>query len=71
MLLRIPPSEASVKVSKGVVNDDKEDWICLVWAGYLPYRTVVGPLKAVDELKRCCRNTGLPVLLTDIAGNNA
>ena len=50
MLLRIPLSEASVKVSKGVVNDDKEDLELPVWAGYMPYRTVVGPLKAVDEL---------------------
>ncbi len=50
MLLKISLTEASVKVSNGVVNDDKEDLDLPVWAGYLPYKTVVGPLKAVDEL---------------------
>jgi len=51
MVLKIPLTEASVKVSNGVVNDDKEDLDRSVWAGYLPYNTKVGPLKAIDELK--------------------
>ncbi|WP_165313902.1 pyridoxamine 5'-phosphate oxidase family protein [Vibrio ziniensis] len=50
MLLRIPLTEASVKVSNGIVNDDKEDLDLPVWAGYMPYRTVVGPLKPVEEM---------------------
>lgn len=50
MLLRIPLTEASVKISNGEVNDDKEDLDLPVWAGYMPYRTVVGPLQAAKEL---------------------
>jgi len=51
MLLRIPLTEASVKIGNGEVNDDKEDLDLPVWAGYLPYKTVVGPLKAVEGLE--------------------
>jgi len=51
MLLKIPLTEASVKVSNGAVSDDKPDLELPVWAGYLPYKTVVGPLKAVEELE--------------------
>ena len=50
MLLRIPLTEASVKISKFGVNDDAEDMDIPVWAGVLPYRTVVGPLQACDDL---------------------
>lgn len=50
IVLKIPLTEASVKVSNGVVNDDKEDLDRSVWTGYLPYNTKVGPLKAIDEL---------------------
>lgn len=50
MLLRIPLTEASVKVSNFGVNDDAEDMDIPVWAGVLPYRTVVGPLQACDDL---------------------
>ncbi|WED23687.1 pyridoxamine 5'-phosphate oxidase family protein [Vibrio sp. JC009] len=50
MVLRIPLNEASVKVSNGEVNDDAGDMTLPVWAGYLPYRTQVGPLEAVKDL---------------------
>lgn len=44
MVLKIPLSEASVKISSGEVNDDSDDLTLPIWAGYLPYKTVVGPL---------------------------
>lgn len=50
MLLRIPLTEASVKISNFGVNDDAEDMDIPVWAGVLPYRTIVGPLQACDDL---------------------
>ncbi|HHF2898236.1 TPA: pyridoxamine 5'-phosphate oxidase family protein [Vibrio alginolyticus] len=50
MLLRISLTEASVKISNFGVNDDAEDMDIPVWAGVLPYRTVVGPLQACDDL---------------------
>ncbi|MFZ3506462.1 pyridoxamine 5'-phosphate oxidase family protein [Vibrio harveyi] len=50
MLLRISLVEASVKVSNFGVNDDAEDMDLPVWARVLPYRTVVGPLQACDDL---------------------
>ncbi|EPP2132510.1 pyridoxamine 5'-phosphate oxidase family protein [Vibrio alginolyticus] len=50
MLLRIPLTEASVKISNFGVNDDAEDMDIPVWAGVLPYRAVVGPLQACDDL---------------------
>ncbi|MFM2587202.1 pyridoxamine 5'-phosphate oxidase family protein [Vibrio sp. TBV020] len=49
MLLEIPLTEASVKVSKGPVNDDLGDMQQTVFAGYLPFRTVVGPLVAEED----------------------
>lgn len=50
MLLRIPLTEASVKISNFGVNDDAEDMDIPVWAGVLPYQTIVGPLQACDDL---------------------
>ncbi|MFN1620390.1 pyridoxamine 5'-phosphate oxidase family protein [Vibrio rotiferianus] len=50
MLLRIPLTEASVKISHFGVNDDEQDMDLPVWAGVLPYRTIVGPLEACDVL---------------------
>ncbi|MGR5156600.1 pyridoxamine 5'-phosphate oxidase family protein [Vibrio owensii] len=50
MLLRIPLTEASVKISNFGVNDDAQDMDIPVWAGVLPYRTVVGPLQACEDL---------------------
>ncbi|CAH1546439.1 Pyridoxamine 5'-phosphate oxidase-related, FMN-binding [Vibrio rotiferianus] len=50
MLLRIPLTEASVKISHFGVNDDEQDMDLPVWAGVLPYRTIVGPLEACDGL---------------------
>ncbi len=44
-LLKMPLTEASVKISAGEVNDDKADLELPVWAGYLPYKTCVGPLQ--------------------------
>lgn len=49
MLLEIPLTEASVKVSNGKVKDDLSDMQQSVFAGYLPYRTIVGPLVAEDD----------------------
>ncbi|WP_375749729.1 pyridoxamine 5'-phosphate oxidase family protein [Vibrio sp. HN007] len=50
MLLVMPLSEASVKIGDKGVNDDKEDLDLPVWAGFIPYKTVVGPLNASDDL---------------------
>ncbi|SON51948.1 pyridoxamine 5'-phosphate oxidase family protein [Vibrio tapetis] len=50
MLLAMPLTEASVKISNVDVSDDLADMNLPTWAGYLPYRTVVGPLKATDDL---------------------
>ena len=50
-LLAIPLTEASVKIGKHGVNDDEADLEIPVWAGVLPYRTVVGPLETVPELE--------------------
>ncbi len=48
-LLAIGLEEASVKISAFGVNDDSSDLDRPVWAGILPYRTVVGPLVGVEE----------------------
>ncbi len=50
MLLAMPLNEASVKISNVDVSDDSADMALPVWAGYMPYKTVVGPLKAVEGL---------------------
>lgn len=52
-LLAIELNEASVKVGCHGVNDDKADLDVPVWAGVLPYRTVVGPLEPCDDLAEC------------------
>ncbi|PSW16868.1 pyridoxamine 5'-phosphate oxidase family protein [Photobacterium sanctipauli] len=46
MVLKLPLTEASVKISNGEVNDDTEDLDVPAWAGYIPYQTKIGPLKA-------------------------
>ncbi|USD67195.1 pyridoxamine 5'-phosphate oxidase family protein [Vibrio sp. SCSIO 43136] len=43
-LLKMPLTEASVKISNNNVNDEPRDMNHPVWAGILPYRTKVGPL---------------------------
>ena len=50
LLLKMPLTEASVKISNVEVNDDAEDMTLPVWAGFVPYKTVVGPLKPSKEL---------------------
>lgn len=50
MLLAMPLTEASVKISNIDVSDDLADMNLPTWAGYLPYKTVVGPLKAAEDL---------------------
>ena len=50
MLLAIPLTEASVKVSDNDVADDEQDLSIPVWAGFIPYKTVVGPLVASDTM---------------------
>lgn len=49
-VLRMPLNEASVKISNKDVSDDPADQDLPVWAGFIPYRTVVGPLKATAGL---------------------
>src|SRR5690606_6428135 len=49
-VLRMPLNEASVKISNKDVSDDPADLDLPVWAGFIPYRTVVGPLKATAGL---------------------
>ncbi|MGF1698492.1 pyridoxamine 5'-phosphate oxidase family protein [Vibrio lamellibrachiae] len=49
-LLVIPLTEASVKISNSGVNDDLADLDVEAWAGVLPYRTVIGPLEASEDL---------------------
>ena len=55
MLLRIPLTEASVKISNFGLNDDAQDMGIPVWAGVLPYRTVAGPLQACEDLYECIK----------------
>ncbi|HAS64250.1 MAG TPA: pyridoxamine 5'-phosphate oxidase family protein [Vibrio sp.] len=50
MLLAIPLTEASVKVSSNEVVDDEADMDVPAWAGFIPYKTVVGPLRASSTL---------------------
>jgi nitroimidazol reductase NimA-like FMN-containing flavoprotein (pyridoxamine 5'-phosphate oxidase superfamily) len=50
MVLRMPLNEVSVKVSNGDVNDDQSDLELPIWAGYLPYKTVVGPLVTAQDI---------------------
>lgn len=50
LLLKMPLTEASVKIGDNGVNDDLSDMDRLVWAGILPYKTVVGPLESVSGL---------------------
>lgn len=45
-LLVMPLTEASVKVSSNEVADDNADLDIPAWAGFIPYKSVVGPLKA-------------------------
>ncbi|NOH52010.1 pyridoxamine 5'-phosphate oxidase family protein [Vibrio coralliilyticus] len=48
MVLKMPLREASVKISRFGLNDDESDLDLPVWAGVLPYRTIVGPLEPVE-----------------------
>lgn len=50
MVLRMPLNEVSIKVSNGEVNDDESDLKLSIWAGYLPYKTVVGPLVTARDI---------------------
>ncbi|MDD1780132.1 pyridoxamine 5'-phosphate oxidase family protein [Enterovibrio sp. ZSDZ35] len=50
-LLVMPIQETSVKVGRHGVNDDLADMKLDVWAGVLPYRTVVGPLIDAPDLE--------------------
>ncbi len=49
-VLAIELNEASVKIGRHGVNDDKEDLDLKAWAGILHYRTVIGPLEPCDDL---------------------
>lgn len=49
-LLSIPLTEASVKVSNNPPSDDAADLDLPVWAGIMPYKTVVGPLVPAPDL---------------------
>ena len=48
-LLKMPLTEASVKISCHGVRDEEYDLDRPVWAGVLPYKTVVGPLQSADS----------------------
>jgi nitroimidazol reductase NimA-like FMN-containing flavoprotein (pyridoxamine 5'-phosphate oxidase superfamily) len=50
MVLKMPLTEASVKIGNHGVNDDLADMQAPVWAGVMPFRTVVGPLEPVADL---------------------
>lgn len=50
MVLKMPLTEASVKISDKPVNDDLADLTHPAWAGYMPYSTKVGPLIPTDDL---------------------
>jgi hypothetical protein len=45
VVLSMPLTEASVKISHGPVDDLPSDMNHSVWTGVLPYKTVVGPLE--------------------------
>lgn len=49
-LLAIPLTEASVKISNNPPSDDAADLDIPVWAGVMPYKTVVGPLIPAPDL---------------------
>ena len=49
-VLKMPLTEASIKVSDGGVDDLASDKHSEVWAGVLPYKTVVGPLITDSEV---------------------
>ncbi|EGU33740.1 putative flavin-nucleotide-binding protein [Vibrio ichthyoenteri ATCC 700023] len=51
MLLAIPLTEASVKVSDNDVADDEQDLSIPAWAGFIPYKTVVGGLVASETMQ--------------------
>ena len=51
VVLRIPLTETSVKISDFEVNDDESDLSLPVWAGFIPYKTVIGPLKSSVSLE--------------------
>lgn len=48
-VLYITLEEASVKIGDGPVNDDTKDMGHQVWAGFIPFKTVVGPLKSCES----------------------
>ena len=49
-VLIMPLDEASVKIGRHGVNDDSQDMDRPVWAGVIPYKTIVGPLEATEDL---------------------
>lgn len=42
-ILKLPLTEVSAKVRVGDVEDDAEDYALPVWAGIIPFRTIVDP----------------------------
>lgn len=42
-ILKLPLTEVSAKVRVGDVDDDTEDYALSIWAGIIPFRTVVDP----------------------------
>ncbi|MEZ8079959.1 pyridoxamine 5'-phosphate oxidase family protein [Enterovibrio norvegicus] len=50
-MLVMPLDETSVKIGRHGVNDDLADMDIDVWAGILPFRTVVGPLEPTSDNK--------------------
>ena len=51
MLLRLPLGECSAKVRAGWPLDEEEDYDLPIWAGVLPFRTVIEPAMVDPDLR--------------------
>jgi hypothetical protein len=51
MLLRLPLRESSAKVRAGWPLDEEEDYDLPIWAGVLPFRTVIEPAVVDPDLR--------------------
>ena len=51
MLLRLPLDESSAKVRTGFPLDEAEDYDLEIWAGVIPFATVVEPARVDPDLR--------------------
>jgi hypothetical protein len=51
MLLRLPLGECSAKVRTGWPLDEAEDYDLPIWAGVIPFTTIVGPAVVAPDLR--------------------